>query len=395
MAEPDLKEFMSWKPWKLDVATELKSEVKPKFIKLHPMLIELVVSIDDKSAAELKKDPKFMASMLGLCKSHSKAALQKMKSVLTDADKQAAGFTSDAQMAGMFLRPIHMEMEKYFDDSCEDIQKEVGNLFAKKRKEEEYLKKASIKIDLDLKFDGLEIPQKGGEKKKVVGGGAVKLPALDIDLDKDIDLTNLRKLIIESGTIAHDVQEGLGVLAKQKVAEDEAAPDQNKDQTKKIDGAITKTTSQVNQLIADHKKALDEVVQEWKQLARPLKEADRLIQEWEDDVADNKSSFPPAVKSSIQSELSKVKKWSLPLTKYRNGLASALKDAGINKKLTEARDQVLAGKATGGEALADEVEEWSQDVQKQLKAFDQELKKSAKVLDECVKRITKLASQKS
>jgi hypothetical protein len=383
---------MSWKPWKLDVATELKSEVKPKFIKLHPMLIELVVSIDDKSAAELKKDPKFMVSMLGLCKAHSKTALQKMKSVLTDADKQAAGFTSDAQMAGMFLRPIHMEMEKYFDDGCEDIQKEVGNLFAKKRKEEEYLKKASIKIDLELKFDGLEIPQKGGEKKKVVGGGAVKLPALDIDLDKDIDLTNLRKLIAESGTIVHDVQAGLEVLAKQKVAKDEAAADEN---NKKVDDAVTKTTSQVNQLIADHKKALDEAVQEWKQLARPLKQADRLIQEWDDDVADNKSSFPAAVKSSIQSELSKVKKWSLPLTKYRNGLSSALKDAGINKKLTEARDQVVAGKASGGEALADEVEGWSQDVEKQLKAFDQELKRSAKVLDESVKKITKLASQKS
>jgi hypothetical protein len=395
MAEPELKESMSWKPWKLDVATELKSEAKPKFIKLHPMLIELVVSIDDKSAAELKKDPKFMVSMLGLCKSHSQKALQKMKSVLTDADKQAAGFTSDAQMAGMFLRPIHMEMEKYFDDSCEDIQKEVGNLFAKKRKEEEYLKKASIKVDLELKFDGLEIPQKGGEKKKVVGGGALKLPPLDIDLDKDIDLTKLRKLITSSGAIAHDVQAGLEVLAKQQAAKEEAGQDQDEDQNKKEEQALTKTTSQVNQLIADHKKALDEAVEEWKELARPLKQADRLIQEWDDDVADNKSSFPPAVKSSIQSELTKVKKWSIPLTKYRTGLSSALKDAGVNKKLTEARDQVLAGKASGGEALAEEVEEWSKDVEKQLKAFDQELKRSAKVLDESVKKITKLVSQKS
>jgi hypothetical protein len=40
---------MSWKPWKMDVANDLKAEVRPKFIKLHPMSIELVVSTDAKA----------------------------------------------------------------------------------------------------------------------------------------------------------------------------------------------------------------------------------------------------------------------------------------------------------------------------------------------------------
>src|ERR1017187_9814055 len=108
---------MSWKPWKLDVATELKADVGPKFIKLHPMMMELVVSIaDSKLEAALKSDKGFMTSMIALCKNNSKTAVQKMQGVLKHADKTAAGFTSDAQMAGMFLRPIHMEMEKYFDE---------------------------------------------------------------------------------------------------------------------------------------------------------------------------------------------------------------------------------------------------------------------------------------
>lgn len=382
---------MSWKPWKIDVATELKSEAKPKFIKLHPMSIELVVSIDDKSAAELKSDAKFMVSMLALCKNNSKAALQKMKGVLTHADKQAEGFTNDAQMAGMFLRPIHMEMEKYFDDGCEDIQKEVSNLFAKKKKTEEYLKKASIKIDLELKFDGLEIPQKGGDKKKVLAGGAVKLPALDVDLDKDVNLADLLKLIATAGKLVDDFQQGLKVLGLQKGAQDKAGDEEDK----KVEEAIKKTTAQVNQLVAEHKKTLEEAVAEWKTQVRPLKDADKLIQEWEADVAGNKSGFSPGVKSSIQSELVKVKKWSGPLMKYRVGLSTALKDASINQKLAEARDQVVEGKSADGKALTQAVDGWNDTLTTQLKTFQQELKRSAKVLDESVKKITKLAAQKS
>lgn len=381
---------MSWKPWKMDVANELKSEAKPKTIKLHPMSMELVVAIDSKAEGELKKDARFMVSMLGLCKSHSKTALQKMKGVLSPADKTAAGFTEDAQMAGMFLRPIHMEMEKYFDDACEDIQKEVGNLFAKKRKEEEYLKKSSIKVELEVKFEGLEIPQKGGQKKVVAG--AVKLAPLDVDLNKDVSLAQLRTLITEAGKAADDFDKALEALVDAKKDEKIAKGD---DQKKQIAEVIETATNDVNEEIALHKKIVDAAVAEWKDQSRPLKDADKLIAEWEDDVADNKSKFPPAVKNQVLSELTKVKKWSGPLMKHRTALSTALKDSSINKKFTEARDQVMEGKFSGGDALSKAVDEWNNDLKKNLAVFERELKNSAKILDESVKKITKLISQKS
>ncbi len=533
---------MSWKPWKMDVANELKAEVKPKFIKLHPMSMELVVSsIDAKAEGELKKDVRFMVPMLGLCKNHSRTAVQKMKGVLTHADKQAEGFQTDAQMAGMFLRGIHMEMEKYFDDGCEDIQKEVADLFAKKRKEEEYLKKSAIKVELDVKFEGLEIPQKGGQKKVV--GGAVKLPPLDVDLDKDVDLAPLKKLITEAVTKGEEVNNSLRKLAvevrndnvrkhkteladtdkelkavqkeiedaqkelkdaekelkqaeqdqqsmkqqdvdkdfedadkalqdaiqKRKAAKAKLATLQSKEsktpeeeekvqkaqekfdaahaargqaetarkkaeeikrradsekkhaeaelkrleaekkrieaeknlQDKKVDAekkqeeAFIKTaTAKVNALIAEHKNAVDDAVGLWKEKTAPLKQAEKLIKEWEDDINDNKSKFAPAVKSQIQSELAKVKKWELPLTKSRMAIATALKDSTINKKFTDARDQVVEGKPEW-EALVKSANEWCDTLNEQLGTFEKELKRSAVILSESVKKIKKLAGQKS
>jgi DNA repair exonuclease SbcCD ATPase subunit len=373
----------------MDVANELKAEVKPKFIKLHPMSIELVVSTDAKAEDCLKKDSGFMAGMKVACTNHSKTALQKMKGVLTHADKQAAGFTTDAMMAGMFLRPIHMEMEKYFDDGCEGIQKDVGKLLAKSRKEIEALKKSPIKFDLDLKFEGLEIPQKGSEKK-VVGGGGLKLPALDVDLAKDVDLTKLRKLIEEADKASNQFDSDLDKLRRAKI---ELAKTSDKETKEKWTEISEKAAEDVNERIDQHKRVLEEAVEEWKQLSRPLKDADKLIKEWEDDVEGDKSKFPPAAKSAIQSELKKVKVWSLPLTKYRMALSTALKDAGINKKFTEALDSVNAGKA--GDSLADTVDDWTKNLKAQLVGFEKELKKSAATLDVSVKKITKLASQKN
>ena len=132
---------MSWKPWKMDVANELKAEVKPKFIKLHPMSIELIFATDGKTEDFLKKDTAFQIGIKAAVL-HNKTMLQKMKGVLTHADKEAAGFTTDGFMASMFLRPIHMEMEKYFDDGCEHIQKDIASLLAKRRKEADALKRA-------------------------------------------------------------------------------------------------------------------------------------------------------------------------------------------------------------------------------------------------------------
>jgi hypothetical protein len=380
---------MSWKPWKMDVANELKAEVKPKFIKLHPMSIELVVSTDSKAEEALKKDLGFMAGMKVACTNHSKTALQKMKGVLIDADKQAAGFTSDAMMAGMFLRPIHMEMEKYFDDGCEHIQKDVGNLLAKKRKETEALKKSAIKFDLDLKFDGIEIPQKGGPQKKVLGGG-LKLPPLDVDLGKDVNLTKLRKLIEEATQVSDKFDKALNDLSTNK---SQQAKTTDAEEKKKAAALVEKAGSEVDELIDLHKKTLEEAVEEWKVQSRPLKDADKLIKEWEDDIADDKSKFPPSAKSAIQSELGKVKTWSGPLTKYRMALSTALKDSSINKKFTEARDNVVGGKS--GDSLADSVDDWTKNLKSQLVSFERELKKSAATLDASVKKITKLASQKN
>src|SRR5215831_4174864 len=142
---------MSWKPWREDVAAELKAKVRPKFIKLHPMSMELV--IDERAKDLVIKDNQFMKQLQTLCETGAKKSTEKMKGVLDRADKHAEAFTTDGHMAGMFLRPVHMEMEKYFDEGSEQIQKAVVQLFKGK------LKTTLPKITLDLKFGGLEIPQ--------------------------------------------------------------------------------------------------------------------------------------------------------------------------------------------------------------------------------------------
>jgi hypothetical protein len=350
----------------------------------------LVISTDGKAEEALKEDRVFMTGMKVACMGHSKAALQKMKSVLTQADKEAAGFTNAGSMAGMFLRPIHMEMEKYFDDGCEHIQKDIGKLLEKKRKETEALKKSAINFDLDLKFDGLEIPQKGGEQKKVVGGGPVKLPPLDVDLKKSVDLAKLRKLIETADKASDEFDKALKELG---LCKSQLAKSTDADKKKELGAELEKATQEANEQIELHKRTLEEAVEEWRQQSRPLKDADKLIKEWEDDVADDKSKFPPAAKSAIQSELNKVKVWGLPLTKYRMALSTALKDSSINKKFTDALANVDKGKA--GESLANEVDDWSKNLKSQMAGFERELKKSAETLDISVKKITKLASQKN
>jgi hypothetical protein len=353
------------------------------------MSIELVISTDGKAEDALKRDLGFMSGMKVACGNHSKAALQKMKNVLTHADKEAAGFVNAGSMAGMFLRPIHMEMEKYFDDGCEGIQKDIGKLLEKKRKETEALKKSPIKFDLDLKFDGLEIPQKGGEKK-VVGGGPLKLPALEVDLKKDVNLTKLRKLIEEADKASDEFDKALKELSSNKT---QLAKTTDSNKKKESTALIDKATEDVKTQIELHKKTLEEAVEEWKHQSHPLRDAEKLIKEWEDDVADDKSKFPPSAKNAIQSELTKMKAWSLPLTKYRIALSAALKDSSINKKFTEALASVESGKT--GDSLADAVDDWTKNLKAQMAGFERELKKSAETLDISVKKITKLAAQKN
>ena len=243
----------------------------------------------------------------------------------------------------------------------------------------------------------------------MVGGGTVKVSPLEVDLDKDVKLDKLKTLIKQAAQGTDKFRSSLSDLEKFKKALSDLSDKKSKQPKstdeatkKKLDAEVEKATDEVEKATAEvktqielHKKTLEDAVEEWKLQSRPLKNADKLIQEWEDDVADDKADFPASAKSAIQSELIKIKNWSLPLTKYRMALSTALKDSSINKKFTEALDSVLAGKGDGSKGLADSVDEWTKSLTAQLTGFEREIKKSAVALDASVKKIIQLAGKKS
>jgi hypothetical protein len=384
---------MSWKPWKEDVAAELKSTVRPKFIVLHPMSMELAISVDSKAQEALSKDSKFVEKLKKVCDTNANAASAKMKTVLTHADKQAEGFTSDASMAGMFLRPIHMEMEKYFDEGCKKIQKDVTELFTAKKKELEVLKKSSLKIDLDLKFDGLEIPQKGGKKL-----GAVKIPHLDAKL-KDIKLQTLKGVLDESIKLTEGLKKALKevfddqvevkAVEKQtaKPGEDQAKEKEGEEATKELD----KSNEVAKKLANQHKQKVVGAVEEWKKAAFPLKNADRQIEDWEKNLIGNKQLGIVATQV-IHIELKRVKDLSAPLLKTRASISMALKDTSIAKTIDEALEE--AGKGSSGWVKRVEMaRDWAVKVKAQVEDLEKGLIRSGQQLDAAAKKITEMAAK--
>ena len=268
---------MHWNVWKDDLAAALKAAAKPKTIVLHPMSIELVIGIDDKAQKALVNDRGFTDSLRKTCDRISDKAVKDMEPTLKKADSQAPGFPQD--MVGLFLRPVHITLERSFDEACKRMEKDVAKLFSDYCKINEYMKKVAIKIDLEVTFDGIEIPS---NKKKSAGGG-VKLAPIEFGdtlTEGSKDLQNFSKRATDEvrrmGIRIYSEMQTFGkqrttLLSKKKV---QTAEDDNSEEL------LEDKRNQIDHLIFSYYENFGKLSESWKAIAKTFKDAEGENDAW-------------------------------------------------------------------------------------------------------------------
>ncbi len=283
---------MHWNVWKDDVGAALKAAAKPKTIILHPMSIELIIGIDDKAQKAISKDRGFTENLKKLCDKISDKAVKEMETTLKKADSQAPGFPED--MIGLFLRPVHITLERSFDEACKKMEKDVARLFSDYCKINEYMKKVAIKVDLDVTFDGIEIPT---NKKKTSAGGGVKLAPIEVGdtlTEGSKGLQNFMKQARDEvqriGVRIHwDLQafekKRIGLLGgNHSMATDADDPSSN---------PLKKETEDLQKLIQLHTANLAKLSETWKALSKIFKDAESENDAWMKKFNAGKASMPP------------------------------------------------------------------------------------------------------
>ncbi len=283
---------MHWNVWKDDVAAALKASAKPKNIILHPMSIELIIGIDDKAQKAIVKDRGFTESLKKVCDKISDKAVKDMEPTLKKADSQAPGFPED--MVGLFLRPVHITLERSFDEACKRMEKDVARLFGDYCKINEYMKKVAIKIDLDVTFDGIEIPSK--TKKKSAGGG-VKLAAIEVGDTLTEGSKGLQDLLKQANDtvrrVGIKIHSELQTFEKKRIgllASNQSVPD-NKDDPSS--DPMKKEAEDLQRSIQLHTANLAKLSESWKSLSKMFKDAEAENDAWMKKFNAGKATMPP------------------------------------------------------------------------------------------------------
>lgn len=339
---------MHWIAFKEDIAASLKSAAKPKTIVIHPMAIDLVVNIDDKAQKEIAKDNVFLAKLRKQCEQSADRAVKEMETTLKKADSQAPGFPED--MIGLFLRPVHVTLEKSFDEACKKIERDAAKLLDDYRKTNDAYKKVTIKVDLETKFEGIEIPV----KRKV--GGGIKLAPVEVGDTLTDANTRLRAFVTETEkfeTASLDVEKALEALNTERLNLLKAGA------TKKVAGSddtsaaasddLKKEKAEVTRQIALRESELAKLGELWKELSKAFKMAETEHDAWQKKFNAGKSKLSPEKVKQITVQIKKAEVAVDAVLKGMGRVSAALKALEpVQAKMKKAAELVESGDRTWG-----------------------------------------------
>lgn len=345
------------------MAAALKSKARPKTIIINKIDVELLIDLDDPSHKLMSKDAAFIQKIKKVCDQISDAAVDDMEKLIRRADAQAKGF--DAQLAGLFLRPITIEMEHRYDAACKKVEQEATKLIEEYRKAHDSLKKSAIRLNLDGDFQGPTIQF----DKKSVGTGGAKLPPIHVfGALKDAGATmrecyNLSAAVSNVGLLIKRELTVLQDALKAKVKEKADAKLEEDEKSKKCQAHITQ-----------FKQNFVKLETHWTTLADKIEGAGHAEHDWEKKFQATKSKLLADKAKKIEANIKKAGIELAAMVKASERITARIKTLETSYPKFD----------TAFKALMDADAEWSKAVPAAL-AVDIEIHKEIKQADEVVR----------
>lgn len=356
------------------MAAALKAKARPKTIIINKIDVELLVDLDDPSHKLMSKDSAFLQKIKKACDQVSDAAVDDMEKLIRRADAQAKGF--DQQLAGLFLRPITIEMEHRYDKACKNLEKEAAKLLDEYRKAHDALKKSAFRVNLDGDFQG---PTIQFDKKAVGTGGAKLAPVHMFGMLKEStadmrDCYNLSAAVSNVGLLIKRELTALQESLKNKLKTDKGAKLEGDETAKKCQAHIV-------QFLDNFKK----MEKHWSEVAEKIEGAGHAEKDWEKKFHSTKSKLLADKANRIETTLKKANVEIGAMLRSSARITTEMKTLETSlPKFEKALISLMEGNA-----------EWPKDVSAAL-LVNIEIHKEIKAADEVIKRglqMVKLAEE--